>query len=118
MKAVYKQQRRTQYFLLVPKYGKVCSSRLQKVDLGQVSEVESGRLHFDRTHLSKWPSDLNINGTQDNVTFSDPAFHGLPCAVLLFAASVSFKNQKVEAPDWLLKNSSHSEGVFLKLTLS
>ena len=64
------------------------------------------------SHLSKWPSDLKINGTQENVTFSDPAFHGLPCGVLLFDASVSFKNHKIEAPDWLLKNSSHSEGGF------
>ena len=63
-------------------------------------------------HLSKWPSDLKINGTQENVTFSDPAFHGLPCGVLLFAVSVSFKNHKIGAPDWLLKNSSHSEGGF------
>ena len=48
-------------------------------------------------------SDLKINGT---------AFHGLPCGVLLFDVSVSFKNHKIEAPDWLLKNSSHSEGGF------
>ena len=64
------------------------------------------------THLSKWPSDLKINGTQENVTFSDPVFHGLPCGILLFAAGVSFKNHKTEAPDWLLKNSRHSEGGF------
>ena len=70
------------------------------------------------SQLSKWPSDLKINGTQENVTFSDPAFHGLPCGVLFFAVSVSIKNLKIEAPDGLLKNSSHSEGVFLKLTLS
>ena len=64
------------------------------------------------SHLSKWPSDLKINGTQENITFSDPAFHGLPCGVLLFASSVSFKNHETEATDWLLKNSSHSEGGF------
>ena len=64
------------------------------------------------THLSKWPSDLKINGSQENVTLSGPAFHGLPWSVLLFDASVSFKNHKIEAPDWLLKNSSHSEGGF------
>ena len=63
-------------------------------------------------HLSKWPSDLKINGTQEIVTFSGPAFFGLPCGVLLFDASVSFKNHKMKAPDWLLKNSSHSEGGF------
>ena len=70
------------------------------------------RVLYSISHLSKWPSDLKINGTQENVTFSDPAFHGLPCGVLLFAVSVSFKNHKIEAPDWLLKNSSHSEGGF------
>ena len=64
------------------------------------------------THLSKWPSDLKINGTQEIVTFSSPAFHGLSCGVLLFDASVSFKDHKIEAPDWLLKNSNHSEGGF------
>ena len=42
-------------------------------------------------------SDLKINGTQENVTFSNPTFHGLPCGVLLFAVSVSFKNHKVES---------------------
>ena len=47
------------------------------------------------SHLSKWPSDLKINGTHENVTFSVPAFHGLPCGVLLFAASVSFKKHKI-----------------------
>ena len=44
------------------------------------------------THLSKWPDDLKINGTQENVTFSGPVFHGLSCGVFLFVASVSFKN--------------------------
>ena len=43
-------------------------------------------------HLSLWPSDLKINGTQENVTFSGQVFHGLSCGVFLFAASVSFKN--------------------------
>ena len=66
----------------------------------------------DRTHLSKGASDLKVNGTQKIVTFSGPAFHGLPCGVLLFDASVSSKKYKIEAPDWLLKNSSHSEGSF------
>ena len=35
------------------------------------------------SHLSEWPSDLKINGTQENETLSCPAFHGLPCGVLL-----------------------------------
>ena len=65
-----------------------------------------------KPHLSEWPSVLKINGTQENITFSGPVFHGLPCGVLLFDASVSFRNHKIEAPDWLLKNSSHSDGGF------
>ena len=44
------------------------------------------------SHLSKWPSDLKINGTQENITFSGSVFHGLSCGVFLFVASVSFKN--------------------------
>ena len=67
---------------------------------------------YYKAHLSKGPSDLKVNGTQKIVTFSGPAFHGLSCGVLLFDASVSSRNHKIEAPDWLLKNSSHSEGGF------
>ena len=44
------------------------------------------------SHLSKWPSDLKSNGTQENITFSGPVFHGLSCGIFLFVASVSFKN--------------------------
>ena len=47
---------------------------------------------YDPTHLSKWPSDLKSNGTQENITFSGPVFHGLSCGIFLFVASVSFKN--------------------------
>ena len=47
---------------------------------------------FDPSHLSKWPSDLKSNGTQENITFSGPVFHGLSCGIFLFVASVSFKN--------------------------
>ena len=74
--------------------------------------METDDILHGLAHLSKWLSDLKINGTQENVTLSDPAFHGLPRGILLFAVSVSFKNHKIEAPDWLLKNSSHSEGGF------
>ena len=65
-----------------------------------------------KAHLSKGPSDLKVNGTQKIVTFSGPAFHGLSCGVLFFDASVSSRNHKIEAPDWLLKYSSHSEDGF------
>ena len=43
-------------------------------------------------HLSKWPCDLKSDGTQENITFSGPVFHGLSCGIFLFVASVSFKN--------------------------
>ena len=46
----------------------------------------------DDSHLTKWPSDLKSNGTQENITFSGPVFHGLSCGIFLFVASVSFKN--------------------------
>ena len=69
-------------------------------------------IEFAYTHLPKRQCDLKINGTQENATFSGSAFHGLPCGVLLFDVSVSFKNHKIEAPDWLLKNSSHSKSGF------
>ena len=49
-----------------------------------------------KTHLSKWPSDLKINGTQENLTFSGPVFHGLSCGVFLSVASVSFKNHPLD----------------------
>ena len=44
------------------------------------------------SQLSKRPSNLKINGTQENVTFSGQVFHGLSCGIFLFVASVSFKN--------------------------
>ena len=50
-----------------------------------------GSEELTRSHLLKWPSDLKTNGTQENVTYSGSAFHGLPCGVLLFDASVSFQ---------------------------
>ena len=47
---------------------------------------------INESHLSKWPSDLKSNGTQENITFSGPVFHGLSCGIFLFVGSVSFKN--------------------------
>ena len=46
-----------------------------------LNKLHQMQVHF--SHLSKWPSDLKINGTQENVTFSGPVFH---------VASVSFNN--------------------------
>ena len=43
------------------------------------------------SHLSKWPSDLKINGTKETVPFPGLVFHGLSCGVFLFVGSVSFK---------------------------
>ena len=58
----------------------------------------------DFTHLSKWPSDLKTNGTQENVTFSGQVFHGLSCGVFLFAASVSFKNHPLNGSNFSTAN--------------
>ena len=44
-------------------------------------------------HLSKLPSDLRQNGTQEKTPFSGTVFHTLSCGVLRFVASVSPKNQ-------------------------
>ena len=60
-----------------------------------------------KSHLSKWPSDLKINGTQENVTFSGTVFHGLSCGVFLFVVSVSFKNHSHgEMNHFLMKNTT------------
>ena len=57
------------------------------------------------THLSKWPSDLKINGTtQQNVTFSGQVLHGLSCGVFLFAASVTFKNHPLNGCNFSTAN--------------
>ena len=67
-------------------------------------------------HLSKWPSDLKINGKHESVTFSGQVFHGLSCGVFLFAVSV----QKPPS-EWLeFFNSQSGTSIlwFLKLTLA
>ena len=43
-------------------------------------------------HLSKHPSDLKQNGTQEMTPISGRVFHTLSHSVLLFVASVNFKN--------------------------
>ena len=67
-----------------------------------------GGVGFMGSHLSKHPSDLKQNGTQEKLPFSGTVFHALSHGVLRFVASVSFKNH----PDWLSKNFNQSEGVF------
>ena len=57
-----------------------------------------------KSHLSKWPSDLKINGTQENVTFSGQVFHSLSCGVFLFAASVSFKTHPLNGCNFSTAN--------------
>ena len=61
-------------------------------------------MFFHMANLSKWPSDLKINCTQENITFSVPVFHGLSCGVFLFVASVSFKNQPLNGWNFLTAN--------------
>jgi len=45
-----------------------------------------------RPHLSKHPSDLKQNCTQEKTPFSSTVFHALSHDVILFVASVSSKN--------------------------
>ena len=54
-------------------------------------------------HISKGPSDLKQNGTQEKTTFSGPVFHGLSCGVVRFVPTVSFWNHQIEASHWLKK---------------
>ena len=44
------------------------------------------------SHLSKQPSDLKQNGTQEKTPFSSTVFHALSHGVIRFVASVSSKN--------------------------
>ena len=69
------------------------------------SKSEAAHANYaNPTHLSKWPSDLKINGTQENVTFSGPVFHSLSCGVFLFVASVSFKNHPLNGCNFSTAN--------------
>ena len=52
-------------------------------------------------HLSKGPSDLEQNGTQEKTPFSGPVFHGLSRGVVRFVPTVSFWNHQIEASHWL-----------------
>ena len=61
-------------------------------------------MRYSTPHLSKWPSDLKSNGTQENITFSGPVFHGLSCGVFLFVASVSFKNHHLNGLNFSTAN--------------
>ena len=56
---------------------------------------------FYVTHLSKGPSDLKQNGTQEKTPFSGTVFHGLSCGVVIFVPTVSFWNHQIEASHWL-----------------
>ena len=62
----------------------------------QVDEGKLGRLLknicLSSTHLSKCPSDLKQNGTQEKTPFSGTVFHTLSHGVACFVASGSFKN--------------------------
>ena len=56
---------------------------------------------YDPSHLSKGPSDLKQNGTQEKTPFSGPVFHGLSRGVVCFVPTVSFWNHQIEASHWL-----------------
>ena len=49
-------------------------------------------IFYVQSHLSKHPSDLKQNGTQEKTPFSSTVFHALSHGVIRFVASVSFKN--------------------------
>ena len=54
------------------------------------------------THLSKGPSDLKQNGTQEKTLFSGKVSDCLSCGVVLFVPTVSFWNHQIEASHWLM----------------
>ena len=53
------------------------------------------------THLSKGPSDLKQNGTQEKTPFSGTVSPCLSYGVVLFVLTVSFWNHQIEASHWL-----------------
>ena len=68
---------------------------------GQINDP-SGRILFSFIpHLSKGPSDLEQNGTQEKTPFSGPVFHGLSRGVVCFVPTVSFWNHQIEASHWM-----------------
>ena len=46
-------------------------------DIFTTAFIKELMIKICQAHLSKRPSDLKINGTHENVTFSGPVFHGL-----------------------------------------
>ena len=69
-------------------------------------------------HLSKRPSDLRQNGTQEKTPFSSTVFHALSHGVIRFVASVSSKNHLLTGWNSLTANQGASIQWFLKLTLA
>ena len=56
-----------------------CTVTLCVTSMSVADKIHQGltactRYNYFIAHLSKWPCDLKINGTQENVTFSCPAF--------------------------------------------
>ena len=54
-----------------------------------------------QSHLSKGPSDLKQNGTQEKTPFSGTVTHCLSHGVVLFVPTVSIWNRQIEASHWL-----------------
>ena len=66
-------------------------SRVTKTDFSE--QLGTGKfLGIGRAHLSKRPSDLKQNGTQEKTQFSGTVFHTLSHDVFHFVASGSFTN--------------------------
>jgi len=72
---------------------------------------------YSLPHLSKGPSDLKQNGTQEKTPFSCPVFHCLSCGVVRFVPTVSFWNHQIEASHWLMEEFWPVRKWFLELTL-
>ena len=77
-----------------------------------------GAICVQLPHLSKHPSDLKQNGTQEKTPFSSTVFHALSHGVIRFVASVSSKNHLLTGWNSLTANQGASIQWFLKLTLA
>ena len=83
-----------------------------------VKKASKKSLECNDSHLSKHPSDLKQNGTQEKTPFSSTVFHALSHGVIRFVASVSSKNHLMTGWNSLTANQGAYIQWFLKLTLA
>ena len=55
-------------------------------------------------HLSKGQSDRKQIGTQENISFSGPGFHGLSCGVICFVPGISSRNHHLNGLNYSTAN--------------